>query len=164
MPTMAFIVSRAGRRSEIRESVTTPAGPRSRTLATFDALSSGVLDHASTRASAALDIEALKAEARRSSIPVELPVAERAARTLATQLSQGAAIPPALRAVLAELLHDAAPAGVSDAARAAAGWADASPRERGEALHDLLLLADALPQPRLTRPPLHPPLHSAAAR
>jgi len=36
-------------------------------------------------------------------------------------------------------------AAVSDSARAATEWIDASPRQRGETLRDLLLLADALP-------------------
>ncbi len=159
---MAFIVSRPGRRSEIRESVTTPEGPRSRTLATFDALTESALAHASARASTPVDVQGIKAQARRSGISVELKPVERAARTLAAELAQGAAISPALRAILADLLHDATPVPVSDAAKSAAQWVDATPRERGEALHDLLLLADALPQPRAKRPPAFPALHSTA--
>ena len=54
------------------------------------------------------------------------------------------------RLLLAELGGD--PDGVSDGARAAAGWIGATLGERGEALRDLLLLADKLPAQRRPGP------------
>lgn len=52
--------------------------------------------------------------------------------------------------------------GVSDAARAAGAWAAATPAERGVALCDLLLLADALPAPRAGRTDRFPRIDSRA--
>lgn len=50
---------------------------------------------------------------------------------------------------------------VSDTARSASEWAGASARQRGEALEDLLLLADALPLRRRPEKIGFPPLASA---
>lgn len=150
MSTMAYLTQRGPARWELRESITTERGPRSRTLASFDVLTDGVLRQAAARATRPLDPGAVRAAARRAAVPVELPAAEQAARHLASELAQGATLPPALSGVLASLLSELvpSPAPVSDSAKAAAQWADATPRDRADALHDLLLLADALPSPR----------------
>lgn len=163
MPTMAFVTRKGPTRWELRESFGTARGPRSRTLASFSRLTDDVLRHAGERAGEALDAAQVRAGARRAGAPVQLPPAEQAARTLAAELARGAELPPVLRAVLLSALQDSAEQfPVSDAARAAAAWADADPRERADTLHDLLLLADALPAPRRPLQPAFPRLHSAA--
>lgn len=67
---MAYVVARPAGRFEIRESLHTPAGPRSRSLANFAVLTEGVLDKAAKRASRPFDPEALRAGARRRGAPV----------------------------------------------------------------------------------------------
>ncbi len=50
--------------------------------------------------------------------------------------------------------------GTSDSASSAAEWIAASSRQRGEALRDLLLLADRLPRGRATEQPRFPRIES----
>lgn len=144
---MAYLTQRAPERWELRESVSTARGPRSRTLATFDRLTDDVIAHALSRASKPFDPDVIRAAARRAAVPVDLPPAERAARELTGLLAQGATITPAIAGVLRELLGESAPIRPTDAAQAAAQWVGASASDRAAALHDLLLLADALPMP-----------------
>lgn len=160
MPTMAYLTQRAPRRWELRESVKTERGPRSRTLATFDRLTDEVLRHAEQRATRPFDPESVRAAARRAAVPVELPAAERAARELTSLLAQGASITPAIAGVLRELLGESDPVRPSDSAQAAAQWVGASLQDRAAALEDLLLLADALPMPRREATPSFPRLQS----
>lgn len=160
---MAYLTQRAASRWELRESVSTDRGPRSRTLASFDRLTDDVLEHAASRATKPFDPAAIKAAARRSAVPVELPAAERAARELTALLAQGASVTPAIAGVLRELLDDSAPIRPSDAATAAAQWVGASLTDRAEALEDLLLLADALPMPRREEHPSFPRLQTLGA-
>jgi hypothetical protein len=153
---MAFVVARPGRRFEIRQSRTTPAGPRARTLATFRVLDDDVLARASERAGAALDVVALRASARRAGAPVAAHDGpDRAARALLAQLGDGHRPAPVLTALLADALagtpDDPLHATLPDAARAVVPWIAASPEQRGAALRDLLLLADRLPPPRTRR-------------
>lgn len=160
---MAYLTQRAPERWELRESVSTERGPRSRTLATFDRLTDDVLAHAQSRASKPFDPDAIRAAARRAAVPVELPAAERAARELTGLLAQGATVTPAIAGVLRELLGESEPIRPSDAAQAAAQWVGASLDDRAAALHDLLLLADALPMPYRAEAPEFPRLQSAPA-
>lgn len=153
---MAFVVARPGRRFEIRESHATPAGPRARTLATFRVLDDAVLARAAERAGSQFDVVALRASARRAGAPVAVDDGpDRAARALLGQLTAGRRPAPVLTALLADsladLLGDPPYPTVPDAARAVGPWLDASPEQRGEALRDLLLLADRLPPPRTRR-------------
>jgi hypothetical protein len=60
---MAYVVARPRGRFEIRESVHTPKGPRSRTLANFEQLTDKVLDTARGRASRPFDLDAVRASA-----------------------------------------------------------------------------------------------------
>jgi hypothetical protein len=53
--------------------------------------------------------------------------------------------------------------GTSDSARSAAGWIAATSRQRGEALRDLLLLADRLPRGRAAERPRFPRIESKPA-
>jgi hypothetical protein len=150
---MAYVVARKGRRYEVRESVTTARGPRSRTLATFADLDDGVLDQVHARATTDVDDASLLRSARKAGAPVTvgLSSADRAARALLAALNAGQAPSPILTAAVEDALGAARetrrrPA-LPDPVRAAMAWAGTSLAERGEALRDLLLLADRLPVP-----------------
>lgn len=134
----------------MRESRSTAKGPRSRTLASFVELSDEVVEKARERADKPASARELRRAARRAGAPVRRPAAERAARELIAELARGRRLDPGLRQILLELLQrgyreDADPAPANEAARSVAGWMAATPEERGDALVDLLLLADALP-------------------
>jgi hypothetical protein len=78
---------------------------------------------------------------------------DRAARDLLGKLAKGQRPDPMLRRLLLDALANENRADrpgdpgatVSDSARSASEWVGATPAERGAALEDLLLLADALP-------------------
>lgn len=143
---MASVVSNRRGGWEVRESHSTPAGPRSRTLATFRVLDGGVLDHAAARAERPFARDEVVRSAYRAGAEVSPDKAEAAARTLITELAQGASLAPGLSAVLAAQLAEAELPKLSPETMAAAEWAGASTADRGRALFDLLLLADAVPQ------------------
>ena len=63
---MAFVVRTKRGEFEIRESRSTPKGPRSRTLATFRELSDEVIEKARARAAKPPDAEELRDAARRA--------------------------------------------------------------------------------------------------
>jgi hypothetical protein len=161
---MAYLTQRAGDRWELRESVATERGPRSRTLASFTRLTDDVLSAAEQRATKPFDPEAVRAAARRKAVPIELPPVERAARELAGLLAHGATVSPVLAGVLCDLLEISQPVRPSDAAQAAAQWLGASLADRAAALQDLLLLADALPMPTRDAHPTFPRLVSVGAK
>lgn len=147
---MAFVVPTRNARFEIRESHSTPKGPRSRTLTSFRELTDEVVEKARAKAHAPLSAQELRRSARRAGAPVARPPIERAARELIAELARGQRLEPTQRQILIEMLQrgyredgEAAPA--NEAARGVALWMAATPEERGKALFDLLLLADALP-------------------
>jgi hypothetical protein len=147
---MAFIVPTKPGRYEIRESASTPKGPRSRTLVSFRELDSAVVEKARERATKAIDVAELQRAARRVGVPVSRPPIDRAARELIAELAKGRQPDPTLRHMLLDLLRNgyrdgAEPSPRSEAEHGVAEWMAASPDERGKALVDLLLLADALP-------------------
>lgn len=142
---MAYVVAR-GNRFEIRETARTARGPRSRTLASFRALTSEVVAQARDRARGTIDSEELRRAARRAGAAVADPAVDVAAAELYRELSNGAKLRPALaRLIGPELAHMGAP---TDAERAAGAWLARSPNERGRALRDLLALTDRLPDAR----------------
>lgn len=144
---MAFIVPTKGGKFEIRESRSTPEGPRSRTLVSFDELTDEVIEKARTRSAKDLSPDELRSAARRVGAPVARAPADQAARELIAQLGKGREPEPRLRRLLSARLA-AGPAEAtspSDPSSAVAEWMVATPSERGKALRDLLLLADALP-------------------
>ena len=153
---MAYVVARQGRRYEARESVSTAAGPRARTLATFTELDDDVLALVHERATTPLDDAALLRSARKAGAPVSVgrSDADRAARTLLAELNAGRAPSPILAAALEDALGTVRETrrrrALPDPVRAAMAWAGSSLAERGEALRDLLLLADHIPA-RATR-------------
>ncbi|HXW59047.1 MAG TPA: hypothetical protein VEJ23_06170 [Solirubrobacteraceae bacterium] len=180
---MTYVVARPSGAWEIRESRATPAGPRARTLATFRTLTPEVIERAAARASSPVRADRVRASARRAGAPVLANPADRAAGELLGELSSGRRPREALSRLLLEALRsqrepslarepaadepaprpstrDGAP---SDSARAAAAWIAAGAQARGEALRDLLLLADRLPQPTRALGGRFPRLSSAPA-
>jgi hypothetical protein len=140
---MASIVKSRRGRWEVRESLRTESGPRSRTLASFARLDDAAITHALSRATAHVSAEDLRTAARRAGAPVALPPADHAAAQLLAALREGQRPREALRRLLVD--HLGTVRQPSDAVRSAAEWADATLEERAEALRDLLLLADAVP-------------------
>jgi len=69
---MAYVVARRGGRFEIRESLHTAKGPRSRTLAGFDVLTDDVLAAAARRAQRPFDSEAVIRSGRRAGARVRV--------------------------------------------------------------------------------------------
>lgn len=154
---MAFIVPRKNGSWEIRESHSTPRGPRSRTLATFRVLDDETIERARGKASAPLSAEELNDAAERVGAPIAKSPVEDAASKLIAAMYRGKQPRRALRRLLADAI-DPREAGLSPEAKAAQEWVAASPEERGETLFDLLLLADALPQRRRSDRSEFPPL------
>jgi hypothetical protein len=144
---MAYIVPRKTGTWEIRESHSTEAGPRSRTLATFRSLTPEVIERARERSTRRLDADELRKAARRAGAPVAVAASDRAAGDLLSQLAAGHRPRPLLARLLAKALlaEGGQPTGNAEAA---AAWVAASPERRGETLRDLLLLVDHLPPPR----------------
>jgi len=162
---MAYVVSRPGKPFELRESYATDAGPRSRTLVTFNELTDAVLAQAEARAGAPLDRGAIRRAARRAGAAVLPEHADAAAGALLAELARGRRPTPVRRRLLAGALRTRgrAQAGGDDAhLRAAGGWAGASAAQRGDALRDLLALTDALPTRRRAARLRFPRLRSSA--
>jgi hypothetical protein len=160
---MAFIVPTKRGTFEVRESRSTPKGPRSRTLASFDELTGEVIEKVRQRASKPPTAEELRSAARRAGAPVARSRADQAARELIARLGSGEAPEPRLRRLLdAKLQQDAGDAITPpDPSSAMAEWMAATPADRGKTLVDLLLLADALPHgARRGKPLLFPRLKS----
>ncbi len=143
---MAYIVARGSARFEIRETMRTAGGPRSRTLASFGELTPAVVAQARERARGAIDEEELTRAARRVGAAVAEPAADAAAARLYRELADGAPLRPALARLIGSQL--ARPDEPTDAERAAGAWVARAPEDRGHALHDLLALADRLPDRR----------------
>ncbi|MDQ3729296.1 MAG: hypothetical protein M3355_06865 [Actinomycetota bacterium] len=151
---MPFLVARPGDRWELRESHTTPNGPRSRTLATFRELDAATAEQAAERSSLPTSAKEIRALCRRAGAPVAPLPADRAAATLLRELSEERRPSSGLEQALKKALAGQEP---SDAELAAAQWAGRSAKERGLALHELLLLADRIPakgRGELAFPPL----------
>jgi hypothetical protein len=147
---MAYVVPRHSGTWEIRESHATPAGPRSRTLASFRTLTPEVLERAQARSSKTLDQGELRNAAARAGAAIAVDAPDRAAVDLLSELASGHAPRPILRRLLLDALQSDRREPSSNA-QAAATWITASPQERGEALRDLLLLTDRLPPSRMPR-------------
>ena len=144
---MAFVVARAGGRFEIRESVSTPAGPRARTLATFRVLTAEVLADAEGRARRPFDAGKIRARVRELHAPEHGDGASATARRLIAQLRRGERPPAALVNELRRELprvHDEIP----DSLEGALEWVGVDDATRGRALRDVLELASRVPQRR----------------
>jgi hypothetical protein len=162
---MAYIVPHGAGRWEIREAHATSAGPRSTTLASFGVLTSEVVEQARRRSSKPFDREDLRRAAARVGAPVAPEPPDRASGELLAELAAGRYPRPVLRRLLLELLQNrdsgSSDGGSSDSALAASGWIGATPRQRGDALRDLLLLADRLPARRRARQSRFPRIQPA---
>jgi hypothetical protein len=139
---MAYVVARRGGRFELRESLHTANGPRSRTLAGFDVLTDDILAAAARRAQRPFDAQAVIRSARRAGARVRAATsgATRARRFVTASRSMAVALgkPPT------------------------GGRADA-----GAALLELLGFADAVTAgqpPRPFEPLAFPPLARLAER
>jgi len=184
LPTMAYVTTRKNGNWEIRESISTPDGPRSRTLASFRTLSDDVIERAQARAAKPLSKEDVRDAAHRAGAPVDLVTADRAAGDLLRELADGHEPHPILRALLINALQEGPPARLGatrrtwqearaeagvplieelDNARASAAWLTRTPVERGNTLDDLLHLADHFPSGRRTGEPLSFPRLGHAA-
>lgn len=160
---MAFVVPTKSGRFEIRESASTPKGPRSRTLASFRELDDAVIEKARERASKGIDATELRHAAKRAGASVARKPVDRAARELIAELGKGRRLDPPLRQMLLDILRK--PEGArgderissSDSAPSISAWMAATPAERGKALVDLLLLVDALPPSGRKKEPLRFP-------
>jgi hypothetical protein len=136
---MAYLVRRAGDRIEIRESRSTPKGPRSRQLARFaGALTPAVLASAAARATRPFDAKALTRRARSMGIPVETRAPETEARALLARLGRGDAIDPVMAGLLRRALEGVASAAVPEHLAEVAEWIGVPAAVRGAALRDLL--------------------------
>lgn len=161
---MAFVVPTRKGRFEVRESKSTPNGPRSRTLVSFRELTDELIEKARTNAEKPVGAEELRRAARRAGAPVAGAPIDRAARALISELGKGRKPDPALRHLLMGLLSSdrASDTGqpLSDSGLSVAAWVGATPEQRGRALVDLLLLADAIPAGnRKKKPLLFPPFN-----
>ncbi len=157
---MAFIVIRRDGRFEIRESVSTPDGPRARTLATFRTLTDAVLDLAETRATRPFDRGRIEAKALAVGALRDSRETVRLAHHLLADLHTGRILPPALAGALARELAEAS-ASLPDSLPPLADWFGATLRQRGDALRDLLRLTDRLPPGRRRRGKAFPRIASA---
>jgi hypothetical protein len=137
-------------RYEIRESVSTPAGPRARTLATFRVLTAGVIADAAARARTPFDAAQVRERAAALGVPQKSSDGAASGAALLAQLRRGESLPPALAAELRRLLPRRAPA-LPDSLESAVEWIGVDDETRGRALRDLLDVASRIP-PR-PRPP-----------
>jgi hypothetical protein len=147
---MAFVIANRRGSYEVRESRSTPDGPRSRTLATFREMNDEVVEKARARSAKPLSAKELKGAAARAGAPIAAAPLDQAARETLRRVANGERLDPLLRRLLIDALgrdrrRSKSTVPVSDAAIAATEWIGASLERRGEALRDLLELADALP-------------------
>lgn len=157
---MAFITRRGTGAWEIRESHSTPDGPRSRTLATFRLLTPEVIEQARERSSKPLNEAELYGTARRVGAPIAQRRSDRAAGELLAELAMGQGPRRALKRILLDALREGEHES-TDSARAAAAWVMVSSERRGETLRDLLLLVDSLPRTSRRKRARFPRIESA---
>jgi hypothetical protein len=110
-------------------------------------LSDEIVRGARARATKPIEADELQRAALRVGAPIAKPPVDSAASELLAEMSKGRRPRRALRRLLADAV-DSRDSGLSDAARAAQEWIGATAEERGEALRQLLLLGDALPERR----------------
>jgi hypothetical protein len=149
---MAYLVRRSPSRIEIRESRSTPKGPRSRVLASFaEPLSRDVLDRAAARATRPFDAAAILRRAHALGIRVLERSREPEARALLSRLRRGDPLDPVLAASLRRALERLPEAPVPESLAEVAEWVGASAAERGAALRDLLDLYGRIARERPRR-------------
>jgi hypothetical protein len=134
---MAYVTKARSGAFEVRESHSTPDGPRSRTLATFRELDAATIKKVIERAEKPPTRDALIEAALRAGATVAPTPVEAAARDLLRALARGESLSSSRRRLLLDALNGQS--------RQAAEWLGTSLAERGEAGRDLLLLVDATP-------------------
>jgi len=148
---MAYLVRRSPSRFEIRESHSTPRGPRSRVLASFlGTLTRDVLDRAAARATRPFSAAALVRRARTLGIPVLERSREPEARALLSRLRRGDPLDPVLAASLRHALARLPETPIPQSLAEVSDWVGASAAERGTALRELLDLYGRIAR---SRPP-----------
>lgn len=135
---MAFVTAVRNGTFEVRESRSTPTGPRSRTLATFRELDGPTIQKVLDRAEKPPTREELVHAALRAGATVAVPPADDAARALLRALARGEQPGRKLRRLLLDAVS-------GDGMSPGVEWLGTTLEERGDALRDLLLLADAVP-------------------
>jgi hypothetical protein len=136
---MAYLVRRQSDRIEIRESRTTPRGPRSRQLARFTGpLTPAVLARAQSRATRPFDAGSLIRRAQVLGILVRSSSPEQEARALLARLARTDPIDPVIAELLARALDGVNTAPVPEHLAEVSEWLGAPPSARGAALRDLL--------------------------
>jgi hypothetical protein len=134
---MAFVTANRNGTFEVRESCSTPEGPRSRTLASFRELDAATIEKVIERAEKAPTRGGLIEAVLRAGAPLARAPVEAAARALLRSLARGEALSSRNRRLLLDAL--------GGESMQAAEWLDTPLSERGEASRDLLLLVDATP-------------------
>jgi hypothetical protein len=140
---MAFVTAVRSGAFEVRESRVTPHGPRSRTLASFRELDEATIEKVIERADKAPKRDELIQAALRAGATIAATPADAAANVLLRSLARGEAPSRRHRRLLIDALDGES--------RSVSEWQGTSPAERGAALRDLLLLADAVPVRRRSR-------------
>jgi hypothetical protein len=150
---MAYLVRQASGTVQIRESVRTDRGPRSRMLASFrGALNDHVLDQAARKALRPLDREDLIAKAQTMGVGWTLSTST-AARQLVRRLRRGPTLDPVLVGLLRRSLSGMMETELAEDLDEAADWVGTSDEERGATLRGLLRLSDAIVRSRDTLSP-----------
>jgi hypothetical protein len=150
---MAYVVRRPKGRWEIRESVATDKGPRSRTLASFRRFTPAVVSRAVRAASRPTSSAEIYEAARRAGAASS--AADAAAQALLAEVARGRPPSPGLRRLVLAMLSD--PPAHDPPGAEAAEWFGVPDERRGETLDDLLRFVDAVP-PRPRGPLQFPPL------
>jgi hypothetical protein len=103
---MAYVVATQPGRFEVRESISTANGPRSRTLASFRELTPEVIEKARTRAAKSPEAEELIRSALKAGAPVRGPELDEAARETLRLLANGQRPDPMVRRLLLDALAE----------------------------------------------------------
>ena len=132
--------------------MSTPNGPRSRTLVSFRELTAETIARVRDKSEKPPTPEELTRLALRAGAAVRGSELDSAASETLRRLAGGEQPDPKLRSLLIDALSQepedkqaVSKTMISDAARAATQWIGVSSEERADALRELLELADALP-------------------
>ncbi len=165
---MAYLVHRGSDRFEIRESLATARGPRSRRLVGFRGpLTRDVLSRAAARAQRPFDSRALVRRARAAGVDFVERSREPEARALLSRLHRSDPLDPRLAAVLRAALFRVPEEPLPDELEDVSEWVGATAADRGRALRDLLDLygriAASRPPPPQPEKPRFPRIASRLA-
>src|SRR3982750_3030835 len=103
---MAYVVATKPGRFEVRESASTPDGPRSRTLASFRELTAEVVEKVQARSAKPPTAEELTRSALKAGAPVRGPELDEAAKQALRLMAGGERPNPMLRRLLLDALSN----------------------------------------------------------